>query len=121
MRKNEIKNVMDEIKKWEEKSRQKDLVYNTNKNKYDFQQYEARRSFGDSIYNGKISIDEADIDHTSSKNFSYRAGRKTGDSKNKKDTYKTAYALYEGRELILTAFRSEIFQIKTQGKFLRKA
>ena len=121
MRKNEIKNVMDEIKKWEEKSRQKDLVYNTNKNIDDFQQYEARRSFGDSIYNDKISIDEADIDQTSSKDFSYRSGPKTGDSKNKKDTYKTAYALYEGRELILNVFRSEIFPIKTQEKGLRKA
>ena len=67
---------MDEIKKSEEKSRQKDLVYNTNKNIYDFQQYEARMSFGDSIYNDKISIDEADIDQTSSKDFSYRSGPK---------------------------------------------
>ena len=121
MRKNEIKNVMDEIKKWEEKSRQKDLVYNTNKNIYDFQQYEARRSFGDSIYNRKISIEEADIDQTSSTDFSCRAGPETRDSKNKKDTYKTEYALYGGQELILNAFRSEIFPIKTQGKGLRKA
>ena len=33
--------------------------------KYDFQQYETIRSFEDSIYNGKISIDEADVDQSS--------------------------------------------------------
>ena len=33
--------------------------------KYHFQQYETIRSFEDSIYNGKISIDEADIDQSS--------------------------------------------------------
>ena len=31
---------------------------------YDFQQFETIKSFGDSIYNDKISIDEADMDQT---------------------------------------------------------
>ena len=48
MRTNEIKNEIDEIKKWEEKIRRKDLVYIKNKYRYDFQQYETMRSFGDS-------------------------------------------------------------------------
>ena len=60
----EIKNEIDEIKKWEERIRWKELC-KTNKNKYDLQQSEAKKSFGDSIYNGKISIDEADIDRSS--------------------------------------------------------
>ena len=66
MRNNEIKTEIDEIKKWEEKIRQKDLVYKKIYiYKYDFQQYETIRSFEDSIYNGKISIDEADVDQSS--------------------------------------------------------
>ena len=36
-RKNEIKNELDEIKKWEEKIKRKDLIDRTNKYKYDFQ------------------------------------------------------------------------------------
>ena len=32
---------------------------------------------------------------------------------------KEIYALYSGRELIVNAFRSGIFPIKTQGKVLR--
>ena len=47
MRTNEIINKIYEMKKWEEKIRRKDLVYKTNKNKYDFQQYETIRSVGD--------------------------------------------------------------------------
>ena len=37
---NEIKNEVNEIKKWEEKIRRKDLVSKTNKYKYDSQQYD---------------------------------------------------------------------------------
>ena len=36
MRNIEIKNEIDEIKKWEEKIKQKDLKYKTNKYTYDF-------------------------------------------------------------------------------------
>ena len=60
-----LKNKIDEIKKREEKIRRKDLLCKTNRCKYDFQQYETIRFFGDSIYNGKISTDEADIDQSS--------------------------------------------------------
>ena len=57
-----LKNEIDEVKKWEEKIKQKDLVCKISRYKYDFQQYETIRFFSDSIYNGKISIDEAVID-----------------------------------------------------------
>ena len=91
MRTNEIKNDLDKIKKWEEQIRPKDLVYKTNQNKYDFQQYETIRSFGDSIYNVKISIDEADTDQSSlldsSKDFYDRSRPNTVESKNKKKKY----------------------------------
>ena len=39
MRTNEIKNEIDEIKKWEEKIKGKDLKYVTNKYRFDFQQF----------------------------------------------------------------------------------
>ena len=38
VRTKEIKNEIDEIKKWKEKIRWKDLVYKTNKYKYNFHQ-----------------------------------------------------------------------------------
>ena len=64
MRIDEIKNEIDEIIKWEEKNNRKDLKYKTNKYLYDFQQFETIRFFGDSIYTGKINMDEPEIDQT---------------------------------------------------------
>ena len=53
-------------------------------------------------------------------NFNDRSRQKTAEGKNEKiNTYKSAYAPYEGRELIINAFRSGIFPIKTQGRGLR--
>ena len=59
-----IKNEIDEIRKWEEKIKQKDLKYKTNKYLYDFQKFETVKSFGDIIYTGKINIDIAKMDQT---------------------------------------------------------
>ena len=59
MRNNEIKNEIDGIKKWEEIIKRKDLKYETNKYRFDFQQFKTIRSFHDSTHNGKINIKEA--------------------------------------------------------------
>ena len=44
----------------ERKIKRKELIYKANKYKYDFQQYETIRSFGESIYAGKSTVDEAE-------------------------------------------------------------
>ena len=41
-----------------------DLNYETNKYIYDFKQFETIRSFGDSIFRGKIMISEAENDQS---------------------------------------------------------
>ena len=51
------------------------------------------------------------------KDFNERSRPKTAEGKNEKiNTYNCEYGLYEGWELVLNAFRSEIFPITTQGK-----
>ena len=50
------------MKQIKQNKKQKDLKYKTNKYIYDFQQSETIRSFGDSICNGKINIDEDERD-----------------------------------------------------------
>ena len=57
IRNTEIKNEIDEIKDWEEKINRKDLIYKAGKYKY-----EMTRSFCESIHNGKININEAEMD-----------------------------------------------------------
>ena len=60
MRNDEIKNEIDEIKKWENNIKRKDLKYETN----DFQKSETIKSFDNSIYTDEISINEAEMDLT---------------------------------------------------------
>ena len=64
MRSIEIKKELNGIKEWEERIKRKDLKYETNRYKFYFRQFETRRSFGDSIYNGKISLDEVEMEQT---------------------------------------------------------
>ena len=44
--------------------------------------------------------------------FYHKSRPRTFELKNKKNTYESSYALYEGRELILNAFKSGIFPTK---------
>ena len=92
---------------------------------YDFQQYETISSVGDNIYTGKINIHE---DRMNQGNLSEKivesnnkSRPRTIESKDKKrETQERAYVSYESRELILNAFKSEIFPIKeTQEKKLK--
>ena len=95
MRTNEIKNKIDEIKKWEDG---------------------AIRFFGDNIYTGKTDIDEAEVDQSNLiknwEEFRENSKPRTKTSKDKRNTFESVNALYEARELILNAFKSGIFSIK---------
>ena len=53
-----------EVNKWEEKNKRKDLLYKTNKYKYYIQQYEKIRSLGESVYAYKINIDKTEMDQS---------------------------------------------------------
>ena len=81
--------------------------------------------FRNSIYNGKISIDEAEMEQTNLLenivNFSNKSKPRSKRDKDKKqNTYDSINALYEGQELILNAYKSGIFLIKeTNGKELK--
>ena len=72
-----------------------------------------------------FNIDEAETDHNNLLkhlvHFNDKSRPRTTEGKEKKrNTYESAYVLYEGQELILNAFRSGLFPIKeTQGKGLK--
>ena len=121
---NEIKNKTDEIKKWEEIIKRKNLKYETNKNRFDFQQFKTIRFFGDNIYNGKINIKETKMKQAILlENIQILEINLDQDQikikKKKQNTLDNINALYEDRELILNAFGSGIFPRKEkQGKGL---
>ena len=56
----EIKNKVDEIKEYEENINRKHMIYNSSKESFDFNTFKTIRTFGEDIYNNKITIIEAD-------------------------------------------------------------
>ena len=72
---------------------------------------------GESIYAGKTSIQEAEMDRTNllenMVKINNKSRPKTKEGKDKKqNAYDSISALYEGWELTLDAFRSGIFSMK---------
>ena len=114
MKTKKTENEINKIKKWEEKIEQEDLKYKGSSHMYDFEQFEAVRSFGDT---GKISKDEEEMDQTSllenMVNFNNKSRPTSKQDKDKiRNTFSSVNALYDGPELTVNAFRSEIFPIK---------
>ena len=78
----EIKNEISELIKLEYKINRNDLVYESSKQVYDFIRFQTIRSFGDSIFTGKITLSEADkkqsnlLDDISNFNNKVRPGSK---------------------------------------------
>ena len=108
-----------------EKNERKDLKYKTNKYLYNSQKFETIRSFGDSIYTGKINLDEDEMDRTNllenmvKFNNKSKPEIKEGEYK-RRITFDSVNALYESQELTLNACRSGIFPIKaTKGEGLK--
>ena len=57
---NESKKETNKIKTIEERFVSKDLIYETNKYVFNFQQFRTIKSFGESIFSCKITLDETD-------------------------------------------------------------
>ena len=100
-------------KKWKEKIwniKQQQQKKTQQKYIHDFQQYETVRSFCDNIYADKINIDEAKMDQSNLLKYFVEFNKidkfrwRTIKGKDKKRNFcEKAYALYEGRGLILNA------------------
>ena len=93
------------------------IISNSSKGPFNFNAFKTIRSFGDSIYSGKITINEADQEQANllgyTLNFNAKARPKNKDEKKVKNVFNTAKNLYEGRELVINAFKSGLFQLKS--------
>ena len=75
------------------------------------------RSFGDSVFTGRITISEADkrksilLDVIS--NFENKIRPRSKADKEKKGLYENPIALYKGQELTFNAFKTGIFRLKS--------
>ena len=95
------------------------MIYYSSKKPFDFNAFKTIRSFGESVYSGKITINEADQEQADLLeyilNFNNKARSKSkDDKKNKRNVFNTAKNLYESRELVINAFKSRLFKSKSK-------
>ena len=96
------------------------MIYYTSEELFDFKILKTIRYLGENIYSGKITINEADqeqahlVEYILYFNDKPRPKNKNDkNKKNKKDVLDTAKNLHDGRELLINAFKSELFPLKS--------
>ena len=106
---NEIKRI-EEIEKKVDRSR---MVYKGTNKTYDFRNFKTIHAFGNEIRNNIISLDTANIEQAnllSYINDFMKTKPRDPEKKNlKSDVFNSASSLIQGREMVLTAFKSGIF------------
>ena len=95
------------------------MIYYSSKEPFDFRMFKTIRSFGDDIYSTKITINEADPEQSDLVQYILNFYNKTrpknkDDKKNKKkNVINSTQNLYHGRELVINAFKSGLFSLKS--------
>ena len=106
---NEIKRI-EEIEKKVDRSR---MVYKGTNKTYDFRNFKTIRAFGKEIRNNIISLDTVNIEQANLlsyiNDFIKIKPRDPVKKKLKSDVFNSVSSLAQGREMVLTAFKSKIF------------
>ena len=119
----EAKKVLDKIKEIQKTIDREKLVSKASEYTYNFRNFRTIRTFGRDIYEGKITLEEANIDQDNLlrdiRNFNNKT-RPQNDRKiqEKKIVLKNLYKFFEAREILLDGFDSRIFLIKSKGSGL---
>ena len=116
----EAKKGINKILKIEKNVDREKLVYDAGKYKYDFTKFNTIRTFGEDIYNGKITLEEADEDQSDLTDeineFTKKTRLKSDKKKRKREIVKeNLYNFFEAREMVLNVFESKIFLTKSTG------
>ena len=113
---NEIKGI-EEIEKQVDRNR---MVYKGSNKTYDFRNFKTVCAFGNEIRNNVVDMKTADIDQTSLisyiNNFIKTKPRDPEKRKLRSDVLNSVSALVKGREMVLTAFKSGIFQASKESQ-----
>ena len=102
--------IINEIKKIEEIEKKVDrnkMVYKGTNKTYDFRNFKTIRTFGNEIRNNVISLDTANIEQANL--LSYISDLRA-------DALNSMTGLVQGREAVLTAFKSGIFQVSKKSQ-----
>ena len=110
----EAKEEFNKIKEIEKNVDKEKLFYKSNKKKYNFKHFQTIRTFGEDIYNGEITLEEADNNQSNLlneiKNFKYKTEPKSDKKRQEKENVeKNLYNFYEGREMVLMPLKLKHF------------
>ena len=115
--------IINEIKRIEEMGKKVDrnrMVYKGTNKTYDFRNFKTIRAFGNEIRNNIISLDTANIEQANllsyTKDFMKTKPRDPEKRKLRADVLNSVTGLVNGREMILTAFKSGIFQVSKESQ-----
>ena len=115
--------IINEIKRIEELEKKVDrnkMVYKGTNKTYDFRNFKTIRAFGNEIRNNVISLDTANNEQANLLSLIYDFTKKTKprdpeQKNNKSDVLNSVSGLVKGREMVLTAFKSGIFQVSKES------
>ena len=96
------------------------MVYKGTNKTYDFRNFKTIRAFGNEIRNNIISLDTANIEQANLlsyiNDFMKTKPRDLEKRKLRADVLNSVRSLVQGREAVLTAFRSGIFQVSKESQ-----
>ena len=116
--------IINEIKRIEEIEKNVDrnkMVYKGTNKTYDFRNFKTIRAFGNEIRNNVISLDTANIEQANLLSYIYDFTKKTkprnpAQRKLRADVLDSVTSLVQGREAVLTTFKSGIFQVSKESQ-----
>ena len=116
----EVRNELNKIEQTEKKVGREKAIYRASEYTYIFKNFQTIKHFGRDIYNGEITLKEADKNQSNLLNEIRNFKERTKPQDISKNQGKEAvlinlYAIFEGREKVLDAFESKIFPIKSKG------
>ena len=96
------------------------MVYKGTNKTYDFRNFKTIRAFGNEIRNNVISFDTANIEQANLLSYVYDFTKKTrtrnlAQKKVRADVVDSVTSLVEGREMVIDAFKSGIFQVSKES------
>ena len=114
--------IINEIKRIEEIEKKVDrnkMFYKGTNKTYDFRNFKTIRAFGNEIRNNVISLDTANMEQANLLSYVYDFMKKTkprnlAQKKLRAEVVDSVTSFVEGREMVINAFKSGIFQVSKE-------
>ena len=117
----EIINEIKRIEQIEKKVDRNKMFYKGTNKTYDFRNFKTIHTFGNEIRNNVITLDIANIEQTNLLSYVYDFSKETrprnpAQKQLKADIVDSVISLFQGREMVINAFKSGIFQVSKESQ-----